>query len=90
MRTRVARNDKAVGALQAQLEEKEDKLRAIEDYKKMAELSLSSLSNERDQARAINSKLEEKYKAQLELLKVATQVRLSPVSVSIASCLSGL
>lgn len=77
MRTRneqVARNDKAVGALQAQLMEKEDKLRAFDDYKKMVELSLSSLSNERDQARAIKSKLEEKYKAQLELLKVVTQV----------------
>ncbi|EPT02403.1 hypothetical protein FOMPIDRAFT_102078 [Fomitopsis schrenkii] len=78
MRTRneqVARNDKAVGALQAQLMEKEDKLRAFDDYKKMVELSLSSLSNERDQARAIKSKLEEKYKAQLELLKVVTQER---------------
>ncbi|KAI0733733.1 hypothetical protein C8Q72DRAFT_880871 [Fomitopsis betulina] len=56
------RNERAVASLhvEAQRVETDDKIQALEDFKKMAQLSLQSLSDERDRARAAKSELEEK------------------------------
>ena len=72
----IAGHERTVAALKKQLGEKDSKIQQFEEFKRKAQISLRTLTRERDQARAAKSELEEKLQAQSETLEVVTAVSL--------------